>query len=166
MTTKNLSIFHASPLLQDDGTWTDIPRCIEHDPGVDEQIPGTCPSIPGYCAQGFLNTRCRFDCTTGKVTVAESSNNSVETWLCSGYRLAVHSGRHLGALPHLCRGPPGDQGRLWRLSGACRGRQEQNCGGRPQQEHGQWQESSQDYCQQWREEDNPILRREHQHWSH
>merc|ERR1712038_374181 len=54
------------PLCQDDGTWTDIPRCIEHDPGVDEQIPGTCPAIPGYCAQGFLNTRCTFDCTTGK----------------------------------------------------------------------------------------------------
>merc|ERR1712061_518242 len=54
------------PLCQEDGTWTDIPRCIEHDPGVNEQIPGTCPSIPGYCAQGFLNTRCTFDCTTGK----------------------------------------------------------------------------------------------------
>lgn len=54
------------PLCQEDGTWTDIPRCIEHDPGVEEQIPGTCPSIPGYCAQGFLNTRCIFDCTTGK----------------------------------------------------------------------------------------------------
>jgi len=53
------------PLCQEDGTWTDIPRCIEHDPGVEEQIPGTCPSIPGYCAQGFLNTRCQFDCTTG-----------------------------------------------------------------------------------------------------
>merc|ERR1712170_196313 len=53
------------PLCQEDGTWTDIPRCIEHDPGVDEQIPGTCPSIPGYCAQGFLNQRCTFDCVTG-----------------------------------------------------------------------------------------------------
>merc|ERR1712038_1340558 len=53
------------PLCQDDGTWTDIPRCVEHDPGVDEQIPGTCPAIPGYCAQGFLNTRCKFDCVTG-----------------------------------------------------------------------------------------------------
>jgi len=53
------------PLCQDDGTWTDIPRCIEHDPGVEEQIPGTCPSIPGYCSQGFLNTRCKFDCVTG-----------------------------------------------------------------------------------------------------
>jgi len=53
------------PLCQEDGTWTDIPRCIEHDPGVDEQIPGTCPSIPGYCAQGFLNHRCTFDCVNG-----------------------------------------------------------------------------------------------------
>ena len=52
-------------LLQEDGTWTDIPRCIEHDPGVEEQVPGLCPSIPGYCAQGFLNTRCTFDCRTG-----------------------------------------------------------------------------------------------------
>ena len=25
-------------------------------------------SIPGYCAQGFLNTRCRFDCVTGPVS--------------------------------------------------------------------------------------------------
>ena len=55
-------------MLQEDGTWTDIPRCIEHDPGVDEQIPGLCPSIPGYCAQGFINTRCKFDCTTGPVS--------------------------------------------------------------------------------------------------
>jgi len=53
------------PLCQDDGTWTDIPRCVEHDPGVEEQIPGVCPSIPGYCAQGFLNIRCTFDCVTG-----------------------------------------------------------------------------------------------------
>jgi len=53
------------PLCQDDGTWTDIPRCIEHEPGVDEQIPGMCPAIPGYCSQGFLNQRCQFDCRTG-----------------------------------------------------------------------------------------------------
>ena len=24
--------------FQEDGTWTDIPRCIEHDPGVEEQV--------------------------------------------------------------------------------------------------------------------------------
>ena len=52
-------------VFQADGTWTDIPRCVEHEPGVDEQVPGLCPSIPGYCAQGYLNTRCLFDCRTG-----------------------------------------------------------------------------------------------------
>merc|ERR1719333_1533318 len=54
------------PQCQADGTWTDIPRCIEHEPGVEEQIPGLCPAIPGYCAQGFINTRCVFDCLTGE----------------------------------------------------------------------------------------------------
>merc|ERR1719500_2381568 len=53
------------PLCQEDGTWTDIPRCIEHDPGVEEQVPGLCPGIPGYCAVGFINTQCTFDCYTG-----------------------------------------------------------------------------------------------------
>merc|ERR1711892_993573 len=38
------------PQCQEDGTWTDIPRCIEHDPGVEEQVTGVCPGIPGYCS--------------------------------------------------------------------------------------------------------------------
>jgi len=53
------------PLCQSDGTWTDIPRCVEHDPGVEDQIPGLCPSIPGYCSQNFLNGLCKFDCPRG-----------------------------------------------------------------------------------------------------
>ena len=53
-------------LFQSDGTWTDIPRCIEHDPGVEDQIPGLCPGIPGYCAQNFLNSLCKFDCPRGR----------------------------------------------------------------------------------------------------
>jgi len=53
------------PLCQEDGTWSDIPRCVEHDPGVEEQIPGLCPSVSGYCALNFLNKRCKFDCVTG-----------------------------------------------------------------------------------------------------
>merc|ERR1712088_134519 len=53
------------PLCQEDGTWTGIPRCIEHDPGVEEQVPGLCPGIPGYCAVGFINQECKFDCYTG-----------------------------------------------------------------------------------------------------
>jgi len=54
------------PLCQDDGTWTDIPRCIEHDPGVEDQIPGLCPAIPGYCSTNFPHGSCKFDCPTGE----------------------------------------------------------------------------------------------------
>jgi len=54
------------PLCQADGTWTDIPRCVEHEPGVEVQIPGICPGIAGYCSEGFLNARCTFDCPLGK----------------------------------------------------------------------------------------------------
>ncbi|CAB4068863.1 unnamed protein product [Lepeophtheirus salmonis] len=53
------------PLCQEDGTWTDIPRCIEHEPGVDEQIPGICPGISGYCSEAFLGQRCQFKCSYG-----------------------------------------------------------------------------------------------------
>merc|ERR1712226_66775 len=53
------------PLCQEDGTWTDIPRCIEHDPGVEEQIPGLCPGIPGYCSSGYLGNPCKFNCPVG-----------------------------------------------------------------------------------------------------
>jgi len=38
---------------------------IEHDPGVEEQVPGLCPGIPGYCAVGYINLQCKFDCYTG-----------------------------------------------------------------------------------------------------
>jgi len=54
------------PLCQEDGSWTDIPRCIEHEPGVEIQIPGLCPGIAGYCSEGFMNDRCRFNCPVGK----------------------------------------------------------------------------------------------------
>merc|ERR1711887_459040 len=91
------------PLCQDDGTWTDIPRCIEHEPGVDEQIPGTCPSIPGYCAQGFLNTPCKFDCLTGADIDSICSQDG--TWApyptCEGDKRETRDG---------CDGCPGPQG--------------------------------------------------------
>jgi len=74
------------PLCQEDGTWTDIPRCIEHDPGVEDQIPGLCPAIPGYCAQNFLNGQCLFDCPTGQdissVCTADGTWNPYPT--CEG----------------------------------------------------------------------------------
>merc|ERR1711936_280967 len=91
------------PLCQEDGTWTDIPRCIEHEPGVDEQIPGTCPSIPGYCAQGFLNTPCKFDCLTGDDIDSICSQDG--TWApyptCEGDKRETRDG---------CDGCPGPVG--------------------------------------------------------
>ena len=29
---------------------------LDHDSGVKERIPGVCPSVPGYCAQGGSST--------------------------------------------------------------------------------------------------------------
>jgi len=53
------------PLCQEDGTWTDIPRCVEHEPGVEIQIPGLCPGIAGYCSEGYKDERCTFTCDVG-----------------------------------------------------------------------------------------------------
>lgn len=53
------------PLCQEDGTWTDLPRCVEHDPGTEEQIAGLCPGIPGYCSTSFYDGRCNFKCARG-----------------------------------------------------------------------------------------------------
>ncbi len=52
-------------MIQSDGTWTDVPRCIEHDPGEEEQIPGVCPGIAGYCSEGYLGQSCSFPCKRG-----------------------------------------------------------------------------------------------------
>ena len=52
-------------LLQPDGTWTDIPRCIEHEPGKESQVPGRCPGIPGYCSDDLPGGVCEFDCLFG-----------------------------------------------------------------------------------------------------
>jgi len=53
------------PECQPDGTWTDVPRCIEHEPGKEEQIPGVCPGIPGYCSLDLPGGVCEFDCLFG-----------------------------------------------------------------------------------------------------
>merc|ERR1712123_218226 len=91
------------PLCQEDGTWTDIPRCIEHDPGVEEQIPGLCPGIPGYCSTGFINTRCRFDCVRGPDVDSICTQDG--TWApyptCSGDLRETKDG---------CDGCPGSSG--------------------------------------------------------
>jgi len=91
------------PLCQSDGTWTDIPRCIEHDPGVQEQIPGLCPGIPGYCSQSFIGHRCNFKCPVGPDI--DSSCTGDGTWTpyptCAGDLRETQDG---------CDGCPGSFG--------------------------------------------------------
>merc|ERR1712072_301953 len=73
------------------------------EPGVEEQIPGLCPGVSGYCATGFLNGRCRFDCTTGRDI--NSICTADGTWApyptCEGDRRDLRDG---------CDGCPGPQG--------------------------------------------------------
>jgi len=93
------------PLCQDDGTWTDIPRCVEHEPGVEEQIPGLCPGVSGYCSTGHLYERCRFDCVTGPDIDAVCTTDG--TWApyptCQGDPRELRDG---------CDGCPGPLGGL------------------------------------------------------
>ena len=53
------------PECQPDGTWSDEPRCIEHEPGLEEQETKICPGIPGYCSDSGIGTLCEFDCLIG-----------------------------------------------------------------------------------------------------
>jgi len=53
------------PQCQADGTWTDIPRCIEHDPGIEEQKTDFCPGVPGYCSLDLPGGLCTFECPIG-----------------------------------------------------------------------------------------------------
>jgi len=53
------------PQCQEDGTWTDIPRCIEHEPGIEQQVTEFCPGIPGYCSLDWPGALCEFQCSVG-----------------------------------------------------------------------------------------------------
>merc|ERR1712131_419485 len=53
------------PVCQEDGTWTEKSRCIEHEPGKPEQVPGTCPGVPGYCSLDLPGGLCTFECISG-----------------------------------------------------------------------------------------------------
>merc|ERR1712128_217997 len=66
------------PQCQEDGTWTDIPRCIEHDPGVEEQVTGVCPGIPGYRSLDWPGALCEFECPIG--AAIRSSCTPDGTW--------------------------------------------------------------------------------------
>merc|ERR1712232_74227 len=52
------------PKCQPDGTWTDIPRCMEHEPGDEQQIPDLCP-FSGYCSDASQGVKCVFECSSG-----------------------------------------------------------------------------------------------------
>merc|ERR1711892_1505853 len=66
------------PQCQEVGTWTDIPRCIEHDPGVEEQVTGVCPGVPGYCSLDWPGALCEFECPIG--AAIRSSCTPDGTW--------------------------------------------------------------------------------------
>ena len=42
-----------------------MPRCIEHEPGEEEQLTGVCPGIPGYCSLDLPGALCEFFCPVG-----------------------------------------------------------------------------------------------------
>ena len=70
---------------------------------MEGQVPGLCPAIPGYCAQGFINTNCKFDCLTG--ADIDSICSADGTWApyptCEGDLRDTRDG---------CDGCPGPQG--------------------------------------------------------
>jgi len=74
------------PQCQDDGSWTDIPRCIEHEPGQQQQRTEHCPGVPGYCSLDLPGGLCEFQCPIG--APIRSSCTPDGTWepypTCSG----------------------------------------------------------------------------------
>merc|ERR1712130_221816 len=66
------------PQCQEDGTWTDVPRCIEHEPGVEEQVTGVCPGVPGYCSLDLPGALCEFACPIGAPIRSECTEDG--TW--------------------------------------------------------------------------------------
>merc|ERR1712130_791472 len=66
------------PQCQEDGTWTDVPRCIEHEPGVEEQVTGVCPGVPGYCSLDLPGAVCEFACPIGAPIRSECTEDG--TW--------------------------------------------------------------------------------------
>merc|ERR1712130_162766 len=66
------------PQCQEDGTWTDVPRCIEHEPGIEEQVTGVCPGVPGYCSLDLPGAVCEFACPIGAPIRSECTEDG--TW--------------------------------------------------------------------------------------
>merc|ERR1712130_13513 len=134
------------PQCQEDGTWTDVPRCIEHEPGIEEQLTGVCPGIPGYCSLDLPGALCEFACPIGAPIRSECTEDG--TWepypTCEGDPRETQD----GCDP--CPGPNGAPRNRTLDSGARnsgsnrggsnnRGGQRQNNGGRRQNNGGQRQ---------------------------
>lgn len=105
------------PQCQSDGSWTDVPRCIEHEPGVEEQVTGICPGIPGYCSLDLPGALCEFACPVGPPI--RSSCTEDGTWepypTCSGDPRETQD----GCDP--CPGPDGGPRNRTQEAGAPRG---------------------------------------------
>ena len=87
------------PECQPDGTWSDIPRCIEHDPGFEPQRTKLCPGIPGYCSDSPIGQLCEFDCLIGAdirfvTNIVIGYLLTAEFYLCS-VQLLFHDQQHL-----------------------------------------------------------------------
>ena len=65
-------------IFKEDGTWTDVPRCIEHEPGEPKQVTDGCPGVPGYCSLDYPGGVCEFDCLNGTDIRSECTEDG--TW--------------------------------------------------------------------------------------
>ena len=84
-------------ILQEDGRWTDQPRCTEHVAGSSGQVTPFCPGVPGiwgwmfaivtcltcltcpgYCSLDYPGGLCTFQCSRGPHI--RSSCNTDGTW--------------------------------------------------------------------------------------
>ena len=77
------------PECQPDGTWSDIPRCIEHDPGFEPQRTKLCPGIPGYCSDSPIGQLCEFDCLIG-ADIRFVTNLVIGYLLTTDYQLCTY----------------------------------------------------------------------------
>ena len=62
-----------------------MPRCIEHEPGKQEQVPGVCPGVPGYCSLDNPGGLCTFECPVGKFFFQKFHSYSFKKFTSYGY---------------------------------------------------------------------------------
>ena len=119
-------------ILQEDGRWTDQPRCTEHVAGSSGQVTPFCPGVPGiwgwmfaivtcltcltcpgYCSLDYPGGLCTFQCSRGPHI--RSSCNTDGTWApyptCQVTQGVINTNTDLVPAGR-CEGPAG---RLWSL---------------------------------------------------